>query len=256
MIPLGEPNIRHKPPVTSLGVIMRSFAQWGLATAMPIGLAWCIIDVIAGDTILSALAAGSFLAAVTFIAPASLFGLAAIGLSGIIPRLLGESVAADRDKFADYYAIVSELAKQTGQNVPSLRVFTRNTPVSPVSLTYTWFGRKAAITIDPQILEYLSHGELKAVLAHEMIHLKNKDRIPSTAKEIEADRGAACIMGSGHPIASSLEKIDKRARELEATKVAGKRTFTIKIPRLFQFCVIDYHPPVTERARRMRGGDW
>ena len=82
----------------------------------------------------------------------------------------------------------------------------------------------------------------------------------SRSREFEADRRGAKLLGTGEPLASALAKLDRGVRAVPssvdpahaqayiANPFAGQK---VQFANLFQT-----HPPMDERIRRLRSGEW
>jgi len=82
----------------------------------------------------------------------------------------------------------------------------------------------------------------------------------SRSREFEADRRGAKLLGTGQPLASALAKLDRGVQAVPSTidpahaqayianPLAGQK---VQFANLFQT-----HPPMDERIRRLRSGEW
>lgn len=88
-------------------------------------------------------------------------------------------------QYPDFRRIVTELAEHDGLPMPKLYVV--ETPIPNAFAT----GRSpshAAVAVTTGIMDIIDTNELKAVLAHELGHVKNRDMLVSTI--------AACVAGA------------------------------------------------------------
>ncbi|MCU1353543.1 MAG: Peptidase Ste24p precursor, partial [Acidimicrobiales bacterium] len=82
----------------------------------------------------------------------------------------------------------------------------------------------------------------------------------SRSREFEADRSGARLLGNGEPLARALEKLERgvhavpsdinpaQAQAYIANPLAGRK---VAFGNLFST-----HPPMDERIRRLRDGEW
>ena len=82
----------------------------------------------------------------------------------------------------------------------------------------------------------------------------------SRSREFEADRSGARLIGDGEPLARALEKIEHYARSIPMPVQPAQAQKYIINPltgRHVQFAnLFTTHPPTSERAARLRAGEW
>ena len=82
----------------------------------------------------------------------------------------------------------------------------------------------------------------------------------SRSREFEADRSGARLIGDGEPLARALEKIEHYARAIPMPVQPAQAQKYIVNPltgRQMQFAnLFTTHPPTSERAARLRAGEW
>ncbi|MCB1031423.1 MAG: zinc metalloprotease HtpX [Acidimicrobiales bacterium] len=82
----------------------------------------------------------------------------------------------------------------------------------------------------------------------------------SRSREYEADRRGALLLGSGEPLAAALEKLDRGTRAIPANVAPAQAGAYIANPLASgraQFSnMFTTHPPMEERVRRLRSGEW
>jgi heat shock protein HtpX len=180
------------------------------------------------------------------------------------------------------FRLVRELS--TEARVPVPRLFVSPSP-QPNSLVVGCTVRTAALCVTEGLLAVLSPEELRAVIGHELAHIRRGDMVLSTmpalvasvllwpgpalaplaalvvrtvvlSREFEADTDGALLVGSPLSLASALRKIELGARSAPAPfdgRLAATAHLLIVDPfaaeglaRLF-----DTHPPAGERLRRL-----
>lgn len=116
---------------------------------------------------------------------ASLMNLGMYWLSDSLVLKMQRAQPLSEGQYPDFRRIVTELAQHDGLPLPKLYVV--DTPIPNAFAT----GRSpshAAVAVTTGIMELISTKELKAVLAHELGHVKNRDMLVSTI--------AACVAGA------------------------------------------------------------
>ncbi|HEY4375875.1 MAG TPA: zinc metalloprotease HtpX [Acidimicrobiales bacterium] len=82
----------------------------------------------------------------------------------------------------------------------------------------------------------------------------------SRSREFEADRHGARLLGTGEPLASALEKLERGVRAVPSNVNPAQAQAYIANPlagRKTQFGNrFSTHPPMDERIRRLRTGEW
>ena len=82
----------------------------------------------------------------------------------------------------------------------------------------------------------------------------------SRNREYEADRRGAKLLGTGEPLASAFEKLDRGTRPVPSMVDPAQATAYIANPfagqrsQLARFTAS--HPPMEDRIRRLRSGEW
>lgn len=180
--------------------------------------------------------------------------------------------------------IVREMS--TRARVPMPRVYV--SPTRAVNALAAGRGpNHAAICVTAGALDALDDHELRAVVGHELAHIRSRDTLPtsivgvlnqmamivpvlgvviagltrlaiSPSREYDADRVAARLVGDPLALSSALRKFDAAARELAlpaepGVVAAGHLMITSPLrPRgLLRLC--RSHPPTAERVARLEG---
>lgn len=83
----------------------------------------------------------------------------------------------------------------------------------------------------------------------------------SRSREYEADASAARLLGTGEPLASALEKLDRGVRAVPASVPPAQAGAYIANPFAGSKTSMavrfgSTHPPMDDRIRRLRGGEW
>lgn len=82
----------------------------------------------------------------------------------------------------------------------------------------------------------------------------------SRNREFEADRRGAMLLGTGEPLAAALEKLDRATHAVPSAVDPALATAYIANPLAGQKMQLaswfSTHPPMEERIRRLRSGEW
>lgn len=223
------------------------------------------------------------------------------------------AVPVSEAEMPEYYRIVRELTTKAGMPMPALYV----TPdLQPNAFATGRNPQHAAVAVTRGILNILDWDELRGVLAHELMHVGNRDILIgsvaaavamgitfiarmamwgamfggggdddspnpfallifsllapvaamvlqmalSRSREYEADRTGARLIGDGEPLARALAKLEHGARTIPMRVDQVQASKYIVNPltgRKVQFAnLFTTHPPMEDRIRRLRSGDW
>ncbi len=82
----------------------------------------------------------------------------------------------------------------------------------------------------------------------------------SRSREFQADASAARLIGDGEPLARALEKLDRATRVIPGIADPAEASLYIANPlagrRVMFANLFSTHPPMEERIRRLRSGQW
>ena len=78
----------------------------------------------------------------------------------------------DRKQFPEYYAIMEDLSKRA--NIPMPRLYVTPNP-QPNAFATGRNPQNAAVAITAGLIEHLNWKEIRGVLAHEIMHIRNRD---------------------------------------------------------------------------------
>ncbi|MFZ4583617.1 MAG: zinc metalloprotease HtpX [Acidimicrobiia bacterium] len=240
-------------------------------------------------------------------------GLALVGFTyWFSDRLAVRAAGAhevDEASAPQLHAMVEELAQRA--NLPKPRVYVSPSP-QPNAFATGRSPKHAAVAVTEGLMTFCPPDQVRAVLAHEMAHIRNRDILIgsvaaaiatgisalanialfagmfgssdddegqnpfatlliaflapvaatilqlalSRAREFEADRGGAEIIGDGEPLAQALLTLEARSQQVPmdlqpaqasafiVNPITGKR---VQFARLFMT-----HPPIEERVERLR----
>jgi heat shock protein HtpX len=102
------------------------------------------------------------------------------------------ALEVDESSAPSLYSIVRDLAREADLPMPKVYIIPSN---SPNAFATGRDPNHAAVAVTNGILGLLDHGELRAVLAHEMAHVKNRDSLVMTiAATIAAAIGLIAYM--------------------------------------------------------------
>ncbi len=79
---------------------------------------------------------------------------------------------ADRRQYPEYYTIVEELSRRA--HIPTPRLYITPNP-QPNAFATGRSPQKAAVAITAGLIEHLTWKEIRGVLAHELMHIRNRD---------------------------------------------------------------------------------
>ena len=178
----------------------------------------------------------------------------------------------------ELYRLVRELA--FAAHLPMPRLFV-SPSAQPNILTVGYSPRSAAVCCTEGLLRLLQPGELRAVLAHELAHVRRRDVTVSSwsaglasllaacplialvlrittpsGREYGADIDGALLTGDPLALASALMKIDTAALALplrpEGTLAAASHLMIAHpFPESGVGGLLRTHPPTSERVRRL-----
>lgn len=115
---------------------------------------------------------------------------------------IGTSILVSENQLSDLHKLMVEAAQILNIEAPDLYV--RQSPV-PNAYTLAISGKKPFVVVHTSLVELLTKGELQAVLAHELGHLKCDHGVWLTYANI-LTLGAYTVPGIGGLIAQSLEE--------------------------------------------------
>lgn len=254
-----------------------------------------------------AVAGGAFL--YVFVAIAVTMNAVGYWFSDRIALAASRAKPLARADAPDVHDIVRELAAAAA--VPMPRLFLVPSP-QPNAFATGRNPERAAVAVSEGLLAQLPREQVRAVLAHELAHIRNRDVLVATIaamiagavsaianvlqlsmlfgghddedsgplgwvgmiatillaplaamllqlavsrqREYLADATAARLLGSGEPLASALESLE---RGTQAIPVAVNPAFASlyianPLPRAGMAALFSTHPPIRERVRRLR----
>jgi Zn-dependent protease with chaperone function len=201
---------------------------------------------------------------------AALHGTLSYFLSARIARTIYRASSLLYEDYPDLYDMVDDLAEKVGVYSPDLNLIESSKPQ-----IFTYGGNGTPIIfLSVGLFETLKTEELKASIAHEIAHLKNKDTlirsIVSSLKiasmfniigfllesallrdrEFLADEEAAQLVGR-RSLISALVKMSQIPTSESDVPMIGMMFFSIfnLTPRKMR--LLSKHPPLDERVRRL-----
>jgi heat shock protein HtpX len=198
-----------------------------------------------------ALAGGAFLYA--FVALAVLLNLGGFWFSDRIALAANRARPLAELEAPGLYAAVAELSHRAGIPPPRLYLVPSEQPNAFAT------GRNPArsvVAVTQGLLEGMPPQQTRAVVAHELAHIRNRDVLVSSI--------AAMIAGAISAIANVLQFSflfgGPLERGTEATPMAVNPAFASlyianPLPRAGLAALFSTHPPIRERVRRLRSYD-
>jgi Zn-dependent protease with chaperone function len=201
---------------------------------------------------------------------AALHGILSYFLSARIARTIYGASSLLYEDYPDLYDMVDELAKKVGVYSPDINLIESSKPQ-----IFTYGGNGTPIIfLSVGLFETLTVEELKASIAHEIAHLKNKDTLirsivsslkiaslfniigflvePALLRDREflADEEAARLVGRRSLISALVKMSQIPASEFD-THMFGMMFFSIfnLTPRKMR--LLSKHPPLEDRIRRL-----
>ena len=201
---------------------------------------------------------------------ATLHGVLSYFLSAWIARRVYGASSLLYEDYPDIYDMVDEFAEKMRVYSPEINLIESSKPQ-----LFTYGGKGTPIIfLSVGLFETLTPEELKASIAHEMAHLKNKDTLirsiasslkiaslfniigfllePALLREREflADEDAAQLVGSISLI-SALVKMSQISTSQSDLPVFGMMFFNIFNLNQRKIMLLSKHPPLEERIRRI-----
>jgi heat shock protein HtpX len=219
-----------------------------------------------------ALAGGAFLYA--FVALAVLMNLAGYWFSDRIALAASRARPLPEAEAPWLYAAVRELSQRADIPAPRLYLIPSEQPNAFAT------GRnpsRSAVAVTQELLEHMPPEQVRAVVAHELAHIRNRDVLVSSVaamiagaisaianllqlavsrqREYLADATAARLLDGGRPLADALESLERRtqAAPVVANPAFASLYIANPLPRAGLAALFSTHPPIPERVRRLRG---
>lgn len=195
-----------------------------------------------------------------------------LALGDRLARRLLKVVELTPEDWPELWEDVRNLASSLGVRVPMVGLVE---DLRPNAFTFGW-GKRTTIVFSLGILQLLDRIELKAVTAHELAHVKNRDawfrttigalawvhffdptshlsvRAAQRERERFADETACSALGEQDSLQRALEKVVSFSGEGVHGGLATRIGLCFALSFLDRNPLMSQHPPITERTRPSR----
>lgn len=203
-----------------------------------------------------------------------LSALISLAFAGRLTKRLLQVVDLGREDFPELTADIEEIATRLGIPVPSLGLVE---DLRPNAFTFGT-GRRATVVFSLGMLDFLSRSELKAVAAHELSHVKNRDmwfkastraltwafffnpaahlsaRAAHRERERLADETARSVLEEKTSLIRAIEKVTRIcAQETSRPTLASRIGLGLSLSLVEQRSLMSDHPSLADRARHLSG---
>jgi heat shock protein HtpX len=188
-----------------------------------------------------------------------------------VTRRLLQVVDLEREDFPDLAADIEELAARMGIRTPSLGLVE---DLRPNAFTFGT-GRRATVVFSLGILTILDRREVKAVAAHELAHIKNRDvwfkactrglawafffnpaahlsaKAAHREREHLADETARSVLGERKSLIRAIEKVTRACRrDTVRPTLASRLGLKMALSLAERSSLMSDHPSLAERTRQ------